>query len=216
MSEHVMNWAAMIEAISQRISAHRDELNALDAATGDGDHGTGVSVAFQDAADKSAALDDPALADVLQVAASSLMNRMGGSSGALYGTFFLRLSLGAKGLALPEAADWARMLEEGAAGVMQRGKAQPGDKTLLDALLPAVEAFGAAAASGKRCALAWSEAAQAARSGAEQTTTMVARHGRAKFLGERSVGHIDAGAASMALLFEAVSEFWKGHEHDET
>jgi dihydroxyacetone kinase-like protein len=136
------------------------------------------------------------------------MNRVGGSSGALYGTLFLRLSAVLQDVPVPDAPALALAFAQGTESVMQRGKAQPGDKTMVDALVPAVAALQAHA-SGSTPEAALHHAAQAARQGAEATRTLIARQGRARFTGERSLGHVDAGAVSVALLFETLALAWK-------
>jgi len=195
----------MIVVISEALQRECDTLNKLDAALGDGDHGTGISTAFADAATRVQALDAPRPAQVLREVSSALMNRMGGASGALYGVLFLRMSSAAGAATDLTQADLGRMWRAGAEGVMQRGKAQRTDKTMLDALLPAVEALEAATTLND----AHQRAAEAARKGAESTKDMIARHGRAKFSGERAKGHIDAGAASIALIFETINAYLK-------
>lgn len=198
----------LIQAISERLSAHEAELNALDAALGDGDHGTGISTAFRHAAEGVAEAENPA--EVLRLTASSLMNRMGGSSGALYGTLFLRVSAAVQGLDTLDLNAFAALWEAGLKGVKERGKAAEGDKTMLDALAPAAAAFQAA----PDLLSALEAAAQAARAGAEKTKEMIAKHGRAKYTGERSLGHVDAGAASVALMFEAMRDYWQNLEQN--
>ena len=131
------------------------------------------------------------------------MNGMGGASGALFGTLFLKGVGPARGKPALSKADLDEMFSAGLDGVMQRGKADIGDKTMVDALRPAVERF----AARTDFADAWTAAAEAARSGAESTVDMVARHGRAKFLGERGIGHQDAGATTIALMFEAIRDW---------
>lgn len=204
-----MNWVAIVSALSRTYQAECESLNRLDSALGDGDHGTALSVAFQEAAAKTAALPNPLPAVVLQVVASTLMNRMGGSAGALYGTLFLRASTVAKEKAELTGDDLAAMWQAGLEGVMQRGKAQIGDKTMVDALAPAIAAFRDSVQSGSSITTAFEQAAAAARAGAQATAALVAKHGRAKFVGERSLGHVDAGAASVALLFETLGDYWK-------
>ena len=194
----------MIAAMAARVGAERDQLNRLDAALGDGDHGTSISTAFEVAATDIAALEDPDMSAVWLATAKALMNRMGGASGAIFGTFFLR---GASLLRERESLDQAGMaalLAAGLAGVKARGQAQAGDKTMVDALEPALRAF--AAADG--FSAAWSAAAAAARNGAESTRDLLARQGRAKYLGERAIGHIDPGAMTVALMFEAIDGCW--------
>ena len=197
--------SALIRAIAQRLSAERETLNRLDAALGDGDHGTSISTAFAAAVAEIAALEQPSLSAVWLTTAKALMNRMGGASGAIFGTFFL------KGVAALRDADslnkdaMAALLTAGLDGVKTRGKANVGDKTMVDALEPAVIAFAAA----DDFASAWAAAATAARSGAESTRDLVANQGRAKFLGERAIGHVDPGATTIALMFEAARDSWK-------
>lgn len=205
------DFAAFIRALSAALTAAKAELNALDSALGDGDHGTALAAAFAEADEKAQALEILTPASVLQVTAQALLNRMGGASGALYGTLFLRMGIVLKDRESATAAEWRAALEAGLAGVQARGKANPGDKTMVDALAPAVAAFATASDLGS--ALAAASAAAAA--GAEQTAAMVAKFGRAKFAGERAIGHVDAGARSMALVFATLDAFWKGREHGE-
>ncbi len=208
----VQDWQAMLLAISKRIRAQAETLNQLDSALGDGDHGSGISAAFAAAVQGMEALEQPSLSDIWMMTARTLMNRMGGASGALFGTFFLKGVGMTKDKDSLNKADMDSILQAGLAGVKQRGKAKTGDKTMVDALQPAVEAFCASDAYGA----GWQRAARAARRGAESTTGLLARHGRAKFIGERSLGHQDAGAATIALIFEAIHEYWEGKANGET
>ena len=194
----------MIAAMAQRIGDEREYLNRLDAAVGDGDHGTAISTAFAAAVEDIAALAEPTLGDIWLTTAKVLMNRMGGASGAIFGTFFL------KGVALLRdtdrlsKAEMGGLLGAGLNGVKVRGRANVGDKTMVDALEPAVTAFAAA----EDYAAAWKAAAAAARAGAESTRELVAGQGRAKYLGERAKGHTDPGAWTIALMFEAIDAWW--------
>lgn len=196
--------SAIITAIAGRIGTESAYLNRLDAALGDGDHGTNVSRAFAAAVEDIAALDEPSMSAIWLATAKALLNRMGGASGALFGIFFLR------GVALLRdkdalgKAEMGALLQSGLEGVKARGKANIGDKTMVDALAPAVAAFLEAEDFGS----AWSGAALAARQGAASTRDLVARQGRAKFLGERGIGRIDPGATTVALIFEAIDEWW--------
>ena len=201
----VQDWQAMLSAISKRIGAQAEVLNQLDSALGDGDHGRSISTAFAAAVQSIEELEQPSLSDIWMTTARMLMNRMGGASGALFGTFFLKGVGIAKGKDSLGKADMDSILRAGLAGVKGRGKAGIGDKTMVDALQPAVEAFCA----GESYPEAWQNAAQAARQGAESTIGMLARHGRAKFIGERALGHQDAGAVTIALIFEAIHEYWE-------
>ena len=196
---------ALIGAMAQRVAAERDALNRLDAALGDGDHGTSISTAFAVAVEDIEALEYASLSAIWLATAKALMNRMGGASGAIFGTFFL------KGVASLRDVDrlsnnlMAELLSAGLNGVKARGKAAVGDKTMVDALEPAVAAFEAADDFGA----AWAAAAAVARSGAESTRELIARQGRAKFLGERAIGQQDPGATTIALMFEAAHDWWK-------
>ena len=196
--------SALIGAIAQRVRAERESLNRLDAALGDGDHGTSVSAAFAAAVEDIAALEAPKVSDIWLAAAKALMNRMGGASGAIFGTFFLSGVAGIRGKDSLSKGDLDTLIQAGLRGVKARGKADVGDKTLVDALAPAAGAF----AAGDTFESGWREAANAARSGAESTRDLVARRGRAKYLGPRAIGHIDPGARTIALVFAAIHHWW--------
>lgn len=196
---------ALVAAMAARVEAERERLNRLDAALGDGDHGSSVSTAFAVAVQEIDGLEQASLNAIWLATAKALMNRMGGASGALFGSFFLK---GVPLLRDAERLDKAGMetlLLAGLDGVKARGKAQVGDKTMVDALEPAAAAF--AAADDYRAA--WRAAANAARAGAESTRELIARHGRAKYLGERAIGTQDPGATTIALMFEAIDQWWK-------
>ena len=199
--------AGMIAAIASRIAAERERLNRLDAALGDGDHGTSVGAAFALAAESIAALEDATPGDIWLATAKALLNGMGGASGALFGTLFLKGVGGFRGKTQLEKADMDQLWRAGVDGVKARGKADIGDKTMIDALQPAVEAFEAA----EDFTDAWREAAAAAERGADSTAPLVARQGRAKYLGERGIGHVDPGAATIAIMFSAARNYWESH-----
>jgi len=194
-----------ITHIAQAITAHREELNQLDSALGDGDHGTGISTAFEATVEAINGLDNPNIMTVLKTTASTLMNRMGGASGALFGTFFLKGAMIAKGKDTLSKTDMDALLQAGLDGVKQRGKSDVGDKTMIDALSPAVASFKACAGFDE----AWKQSALSARQGAESTRDLIAKHGRAKFIGDRAIGHQDAGATTIALMFEAIKNYWE-------
>jgi phosphoenolpyruvate---glycerone phosphotransferase subunit DhaL len=179
---------------------------------GDGDHGTSLSAAFAEAAARVTALGQSTPSAVLQTTAQALMNRMGGASGALYGTLFLRAGAAAKDKVTLRHGDLKALWRAGLEGVIQRGKAQVGDKTMIDALQPAVLAFAGGADIGD----SFERAAAAADTGAQGTAALVAQHGRARFVGERAVGHVDAGARSIALMFGAMNLYWRDIQHGET
>ncbi|MCY4019060.1 MAG: dihydroxyacetone kinase subunit DhaL [Chloroflexi bacterium] len=199
------NLKAMLRAIAGRIADSRDQLNRLDAALGDGDHGASISAAFAKAVAEVADLPDPQPSEIWLTTAQSLMNGMGGASGALFGTLFLKGVAAIRGKERLVKADLNQLWAASLAGVKARGKAEIGDKTMVDALEPAVLAF----AANDDAADAWQAAAEAARNGAESTRALIARQGRAKYLGERGIGHQDPGATTIALMFEALDSYWR-------
>ncbi|MCB9457064.1 MAG: dihydroxyacetone kinase subunit L [Anaerolineaceae bacterium] len=198
----------MITAISATISVNISMLNTLDSQLGDGDHGTTISAGFAAAAEQIAAADSPF--DVLRLTGMTLMNRMGGSSGALFGTLFVQAAMSVKEAETVSLKQFAALWQAGGDGVMKRGKAAPGDKTMVDALSPAVTALHQAAEKGETVEQALQAAAAAAEQGAKNTAEMTARYGRAQYVGERAIGHVDAGAQSVALMFSAMYNYWKG------
>jgi dihydroxyacetone kinase-like protein len=189
------------------MSEHRQELVRLDTAIGDGDHGTNMDRGMRKAVEKLQASDEPAdPGAVLKTAAMALVSSVGGAAGPLYGTLLLQIgtAMGSEvEVDLPTfAAAWRKGLE----GVQARGKAQPGDKTMVDALIPAIEALEQASDlnDGLRAAV------QGAQDGMTATTPLVARKGRASYLGERSKDHQDPGATSTYYLFKSAAEALAG------
>jgi dihydroxyacetone kinase-like protein len=197
----------MIEAAAAHLHLHCDQLNALDSEVGDGDHGTALSSAFRNAVRRLHERQPQQPAEVFLITGATVMNSMGGASGALFGTFFIRISAAIGNQALLSAQDLRTGFQQGLEGVIMRGRAAEGDKTMVDALSPAVSAFDA---SADNLVAAFEAAAAAAHAGAEATAGMQARHGRARFAAERSVGHVDAGARSVSVLFAAFRDFCKG------
>ncbi|WP_442790991.1 dihydroxyacetone kinase subunit DhaL [Nocardia sp. NBC_01327] len=199
--------AAWVRGFAALIDAHADELTALDAAIGDADHGTnmqrGMSAAVA-ALDNSGEGVGETAAEVCKQTAMVLIRTVGGASGPLYGTFFLRFA----GAIQPdtETADFGRAFRAGLDGVIARGKAELGDKTMIDALSPAADALDKQVAAGAAPADALDAAVTAAETGRDATTSLLARKGRASYLGERSVGHQDPGATSAALLVLAARQ----------
>ncbi|WP_092608176.1 dihydroxyacetone kinase subunit DhaL [Raineyella antarctica] len=184
------------------IVAHEQELTDLDAAIGDGDHGANMTRGMTAVV---AVLDQTpfeTLDALAKKVGMTLVSSVGGASGPLYGTFWLRFAKPLSGLARTDAATLGLALRAGVEGIQQRGKAEGGDKTMLDAFLPALAAYDAAVDAGAEPTAALRDAATAGRAGCAATVTMVARKGRASYLGERSAGHQDPGATSAALLLE--------------
>lgn len=202
---------AVIQAMSEAMEENKKYLTKLDSEIGDGDHGNNMSRGFQAVMERLEGTDAEAPAAVLKAVSSALISKVGGAAGPLYGTAFLRAStaLGDEEDVSPEAA--AAAIEAALGGVKQRGKAEPGDKTMVDALQPAVEAAKAAASDGS-VAEVFRAAADAAKQGVEDTVDLVARKGRASYLGERAVGHQDPGATSTYLLLDAAARVLEGSE----
>jgi dihydroxyacetone kinase-like protein len=199
-STEVRDW---IRAYASEIAEHRAELVRLDTAIGDGDHGTNMDRGMRKAVEK---LDGTAGEDIgalLKAVGMALVSSVGGAAGPLYGTLFLQMGMASAGREELDLAGWTAALEAGVKGVQMRGKAEPGDKTMVDALVPALEALRAAEGSGLADALRRS--ADAAEEGMRATTPLEARRGRASYLGPRSVGHQDPGATSTQLLLEVAA-----------
>lgn len=180
----------------------KDYLTDLDAAIGDADHGANMARGFGVVSTKIADMSDKDIGTLFKSTAMVLISSVGGASGPLYGSFFLQAAGPANGKMTLSAADFGQCLEAGIKAVLSRGKAAPGDKTMVDALLPALDAYKAATDQGLVTAL--QKARDAARTGADATIPLVAKKGRASYLGERSAGHLDPGAESSTLLLDAL------------
>ncbi|MDF0513250.1 dihydroxyacetone kinase subunit DhaL [Agromyces sp. H3Y2-19a] len=189
------------------ISEHRVDLITLDREIGDGDHGENMDRGFEAV---SAKLDDLAAgsvpSDVLKLVATTLISTVGGAAGPLYGTAYLKAASAVAGEASLDGRAIAALLTAGRDGIVLRGKAEAGDKTMVDAWTPAADAAAAAAEAGADAAAVLDAAASAAEAGAEATEPLIARKGRASYLGERSAGHRDPGAESSALLLRAAAD----------
>ncbi len=197
--DHVQHW---METFAASISEHRDELIRLDTAIGDGDHGANLDRGMKKAIEKLGAGEPAGPGEVLKTVAMTLISTVGGAAGPLYGTLLLQLGNGLEGQSEIELEAYAAGWRRAADAVQARGKAQLGDKTMLDALMPAVEALEQAADldAGLQAA------ADAAERGMLSTTPLVALKGRASYLGERSAGHQDPGATSTYYLFESAAQ----------
>jgi len=200
-STFLRNW---IEEISAAITAERDHLTQLDAAIGDADHGVNMERGFSAVAAKLASAEGLTPGRVLMSAGATLISTVGGASGPLYGT---ALREAGKALGDGEEFDAAGLLvalRAALAGVQKLGAATPGDKTMVDAFAPALQAFGEALEMSGELAAATTAARQAAEEGMRATIPLQARKGRASYLGPRSMGHQDPGATSTALIFSAL------------
>jgi dihydroxyacetone kinase-like protein len=194
---------AWIHRFADVIAERREELTRLDTAIGDADHGTNMYRGMRAAVERVDAVEGDDISAALKGVGMALVSKVGGAAGPLYGTMFLQMANAAGDGSEVDLAGWTQMLEAGLKGVQMRGKAEPGDKTMVDALAPAVEALERAQEDGADLAAALERSAQAAREGMEKTVPMVARKGRASYLGDRSAGHQDPGATSSYLLLQA-------------
>lgn len=203
--EAITSW---LRAYAAAIAAHKDELTRLDADIGDADHGANMDRGFQAVAGKLAAPAGQDVGAVLKTVAMTLISTVGGASGPLYGTLFLQMAGAAAGKAELSPAEWGVAFRAGVEGVAKRGKAVRGEKTMLDALIPAADALSAALAQGATLGEALWRCERAAHQGMLDTIPLVATKGRASYLGERSAGHQDPGATSAHLLLRAAAEAW--------
>ena len=198
-----------IRAYAAEIAENRAELVRLDTAIGDGDHGTNMDRGMRKAVEKLEATDGEDIGALLKAVGMALVSSVGGAAGPLYGTLFLQMGTASAGRDELDLADWTDALEAAVKGVQARGKAEPGDKTMVDALLPALEALHAAADDGAELDDALRRSADAAQEGMRATVPLEARKGRASYLGPRSAGHQDPGATSSYILLEAAATMFK-------
>lgn len=198
----------MFLAMADAMDAARDELCKLDGVIGDADHGVAMSGGFGAVRTALADLDAPTPTEVFNTSAKAFLNAVGASSGPLYATAFMRAGAAFKGKDALTDEDAPQLVAAMAEGIAHRGKAERGDKTMLDAWGPAADA--AEASAGQPVAAVMRSAAEAARSGAEATSDMQAKLGRAARLGERSLGHPDPGATSAAMLLDAMATALEG------
>jgi dihydroxyacetone kinase-like protein len=187
------------------VAEKRDWLTELDSAIGDADHGANMARGMSAVTEKLATGSPDTADELLKTVGMTLVSSVGGASGPLYGTFFLRTGMTAGAVTEIDATALAAALRAGVDGIVARGKAEAGDKTMFDAMSPAVDAFDAAVADGGDLVAASRAAAEAAAQGRDATLPLVARKGRASYLGERSAGHLDPGAASATLLLETLA-----------
>jgi phosphoenolpyruvate---glycerone phosphotransferase subunit DhaL len=206
-STAVRDW---IRAYSAEVAQHRAELVQLDTAIGDGDHGTNMDRGMRKAVEKLEGVEGEDIGAVLKTVGMALVSSVGGAAGPLYGTLFLQMGTASAGKDALDLAGWTGALEAGVKGVQARGKAEPGDKTMVDALLPALAALRAAADDGAGLGDALRRSADAAAEGMRATIPLEARKGRASYLGPRSVGHQDPGATSSHMLLDVAATTFGG------
>jgi phosphoenolpyruvate---glycerone phosphotransferase subunit DhaL len=201
---------AWVEAFSSTVAENKDYLTRLDAAIGDADHGTNVDRGMKAVLGKLDGLEGDDIGALLKTVGMTLVSTVGGAAGPLYGTLFLQMGMATTGKSELQPEDWAAALDAAVTGVQMRGKAEPGDKTMVDALIPARDAFASALAEGASFEDALESSAEAAEEGMQATIPLVAKKGRASYLGERSAGHQDPGATSSHLLLKTAAETWSG------
>jgi dihydroxyacetone kinase-like protein len=207
--EDVVGW---VKTFATTIADQKTYLTELDSAIGDADHGINMDRGMQAVLGKLNGSADAGqdVGAMFKTVGMTLVSTVGGAGGPLYGTLFLQLGVATAGKEEITAADWQAALEAAVAGVQARGKAEPGDKTMLDALIPASDAFAAAVTDGADLPAALRRSADAGEQGMKDTIPLVARKGRASYLGERSAGHQDPGATSSYLLLRTAADEWAG------
>ena len=203
----VLAWLKDAAAV---MSENKEYLTDLDAAIGDADHGINMERGFSKVAEKLPTMEDKDIGAILKDTGMTLLSSVGGASGPLYGTFFMKAGMALAGKEELTTTDMLVLFEKGVEGLLSRGRAELEDKTMYDAWKPAVDAFRDAANGGADPAAALDACLAAAEAGMKATTPLQARKGRASYLGERSVGHQDPGATSTCLLLKTMRESLNG------
>ena len=203
--DDALEWIKGCAAI---LEENREYLIQLDAAIGDADHGANMDRGFKAVMTKLPDLSDKDIGTVFKTVGMTLLSTVGGAGGPLYGTFFIQAGMKSAGKMELTLEDWTAAMDAALAGIVMRGKAELGDKTMVDALTPALNALKQALQDNLPMHQALANAAEAAREGMVNTTPLVARKGRASYLGERSAGHQDPGATSSYLILKTAAETW--------
>ncbi|HGE8462584.1 dihydroxyacetone kinase subunit DhaL [Serratia nevei] len=201
--QQVVDW---LMRCGEVFSRERDFLTQLDTEIGDADHGLNMNRGFNKVVEKLPSVADKDIGFILKNTGMTLLSSVGGASGPLFGTFFIRAAQAANAKQSLDLAELQQMMQEGVEGVVMRGKAEPGDKTMCDVWWPVVESLGQSAQQNLSVAEALQRAADSAERAVEGTITMQARKGRASYLGERSIGHQDPGATSVMLMMKTLAE----------
>ncbi|WP_392536025.1 dihydroxyacetone kinase subunit DhaL [Nostoc sp. C117] len=199
----ILRW---LQVFASEIEQNKAYLTELDAAIGDADHGMNMDRGFKKVSTQLPTLSDKDIGEILKTVSMTLISSIGGASGPLYGTWFLRASTAVALKQELTEQDVLSLLQVGLDGLVQRGKAQLGDKTMVDVLSPAVVAFRLAVEANKGIVAAMQEAVAAAERGLQETISMQAKKGRASYLGERSIGHQDPGGTSAYLMLKSLLE----------
>jgi len=201
--DQIVEW---LHTTGNVMEENKEFLTQLDAAIGDAEHGINMERGFKKVVSQLPAVEDKDIGSILKSAGMALISSVGGASGPLYGTLFMRAGMVALGKQELNTADMAAVLRAGLSGIIERGKAQIGDKTMVDALAPGVEAFDWAVKDGADMAEALRQTVVAVEKGMKDTIPLVAKKGRASYLGERSIGHQDPGATSLYLILKALHD----------
>lgn len=201
--DDILEW---VKAFHSTVEDNKAYLTKLDSAIGDADHGTNMARGMTAAITKIEGLEAGDIGKLLKTVGMALVSSVGGAGGPLYGTLFMQLGSVSAGASEVDLARFAEMMDAAVKGVQMRGKAEVGDKTMIDALVPARDSLQEAASNGSSIAEALTGATDAAERGMESTIPLVARKGRASYLGERSAGHQDPGATSAYLLMKCASD----------
>ena len=201
--QQIIDWINNFTAV---IAENKDYLTELDAAIGDADHGINMNRGFQKVKEKLPIVADKDIGTILKTVSMTLISTVGGASGPLYGTFFLKASAVATHKNELTSEELVKLLQAGLEGVIQRGKAQLEDKTMIDALFPGIDVFKQSLANNNSVVEGLQKAVNAAEKGMKKTIPLIARKGRASYLGERSIGHQDPGATSSYLMLKTLLE----------
>lgn len=201
--EQIIKW---LQSVAVVLEKNKEYLTELDAAIGDADHGINMNRGFQKVITQLPSVADKDIGSILKTVSMTLISSVGGASGPLYGTLFLKASTAVAGKEELSSEDMVALLQAAVDGVVQRGKANLGDKTMLDALSPAADAFKQAIANGTTTVEALQQAVSAAEQGMKDTIPLVAKKGRASYLGDRSANHPDPGATSTYLILKTLLE----------
>src|SRR5579859_7818659 len=202
-TEDTLQW---LRQLAQTLQEQRDYLTQLDSAIGDADHGINMDRGFKAVMEKLQAQSEMDIGSLLKLVGTTLVSTVGGASGPLYGTAFLRAGMAMAGKHELYEADYIAMLEAAVGGIQARGKAQAGEKTMLDALLPALASAREAETAHLDIVEVTRRASDAAEQGMQATIPLVATKGRASYLGERSAGHQDPGATSSWLILKTLAD----------
>lgn len=205
--DQIVTW---LEKTAVVLEENKEYLTQLDSPIGDADHGINMNRGFKKVLEKLPSVADKDIGNILKTTGMALISSVGGASGPLYGTFYMRAGMAVMAKEELNNEDLYKMLQAGVDGIIQRGRAVPGDKTMIDAWTPAMAALKAAVDAGDDEITALEKSVTAAEKGMKDTIPLQARKGRASYLGERSIGHQDPGATSTYLILNALLEAVKG------